>query len=79
MASVRFFAEAADAAGSASESRDAATLGELLSELTAAHGAEFERVLGRCSVLVDGRVSADPGTAIAQAATVDVLPPFAGG
>jgi molybdopterin converting factor small subunit len=79
MATVRYFAAAADAAGTASEVVEGATLGALLAQLSAEHGAGFERVLGRCSVLVDGRASADPATAIGPAATVDVLPPFAGG
>ena len=79
MATVRYFAAAAAAARTASETRDATTLGELLADLTAAHGPEFERVLGRCSILVDGVRSDDPATTLDAAATVDVLPPFAGG
>ena len=38
-----------------------------------------DRVLGRCSVLVDGARSEDRDLALALTATVDILPPFAGG
>ncbi len=79
MATVRYFAAAAAAAGTASESRQARTLGALLDVLRDAHGAEFAQILGRCSVLVDGVASTDPATPVAEGATVDVLPPFAGG
>lgn len=77
---VRFFAGAADAAGREEESRPGTlTLGELRRDLEAAHGPEFAEVLGRCSVMIDGRRTADETTIIADSATVDVLPPFAGG
>lgn len=79
MAQIRYFAAAADAAGTHAEARDAATLGVLLDDLEAAHGERFARVLGRCSILVDGRQTSDPTTAITDASTVDILPPFAGG
>ena len=79
MATIRYFAAAAAAAGMATEQRDADTLGELLRDLTAAHGSDFDRVLARCSVLVDGRVTADPGTVVTGSTAVDILPPFAGG
>lgn len=79
MPTIRYFAAAAAAAGAATETRDAATLGALLDELIASHGEDFGRVLGRCSVLVDGRAGAPRETALAAASTVDVLPPFAGG
>ena len=79
MATIRYFAAAAAAAGAASETRPAATLGELLAALRAAHGADFAQVLGRCSVLVDGVASTDPATPVADGATVDVLPPSPGG
>ena len=79
MAHVRYFAAAAEAAGVHSESVDAPTLGELRRALVVAHGASFAGVLDRCSVLVDGANTADPGAPLAEATLVDVLPPFAGG
>ena len=79
MASVRYFAAAADAAGVASETRAAGTLGELLQEATRDHGERFASVLGRCTTLVDGMASSDPTTPLRADSLVDVLPPFAGG
>ncbi|WP_202106942.1 MoaD/ThiS family protein [Agromyces seonyuensis] len=40
---------------------------------------EVADILGRCSFLVDGRATRDPGAAVPAGAKVDVLPPFAGG
>lgn len=75
---VRYFAAAAEAAGTATETVDATTAGELRAAMVAAHGADLERVLTRCSLLADGvRLSDD--AAPLTGATVDVLPPFAGG
>lgn len=79
MAHVRYFAAAAEAAGTPTESVEAGTLAELRAALVAAHGPAFERVLERCSVLVDGENTESPDTPLAQATLVDVLPPFAGG
>ncbi len=79
MARIRYFAAAAEAAGTASENVDAATLGDLRTAVVAAHGEGFARVLGRCAVLVDGVNTTDPDTRLAASALVDVLPPFAGG
>lgn len=79
MIRVRYFAGAADAAGLDEQQLAApATLGALRSQLSAAHGAEFTRVLGRCSLMVNGTRLGDDAE-IPDAATVDVLPPFAGG
>ncbi len=79
MAHVRYFAAAAEAAGVSSESVEAPTLGELRAALVALHGEGFERVLNRCSVLVDGQNTESPDTPLAAGSLVDVLPPFAGG
>jgi len=79
MASVRYFAAAADAAGTASETRAAGTLGELLAGAARDHGERFATVLRRCTTLVDGLASSDPATPLRDDAQVDVLPPFAGG
>lgn len=79
MTRIRYFAGAAESAGREEHSLDGPmTLGELRQRLTAEHGAAFTRVLGRCSLLVDGARLDDKGT-VPDAATVDVLPPFAGG
>jgi molybdopterin converting factor small subunit len=76
---VRYFAGARAAAGVDTESREAATLAELLAELAYAHGEKLGRVLGACSFLVDGAATRDRGVRLSPGAVVDVLPPFAGG
>lgn len=75
---MRYFAGAADAAGTRSEELPAAsTVGDLKAVLIARHGAAMQRVLASGSFLVDGVVSRDDARPIG--ARVDVLPPFAGG
>jgi molybdopterin synthase sulfur carrier subunit len=76
---VRYFAGARAAAGVDTESRDAATLGELVGQLVGDHGEKLERVLTACSFLVDGTTTRDRAVALAPGSVVDVLPPFAGG
>ncbi|MFD8387111.1 MoaD/ThiS family protein [Streptomyces sp. NPDC059679] len=81
---IRYWAAAKAAAGTAEEPYAAATLSEALAAARQRHTArpEFARVLGRCSFLVDG---APVGTRdhktvqLAEGGTVEVLPPFAGG
>jgi molybdopterin converting factor small subunit len=81
---VRYWAAAKAAAGTAEEPYAAETLAEALAAARSAHAAqpEFARVLRRSSFLVDG---APVGTRdhtdvpLAQGGTVEVLPPFAGG
>ncbi|KAE8762620.1 MoaD/ThiS family protein [Georgenia thermotolerans] len=81
---VRYFAAAAEAAGTAAEDvalPDGATAADLVAAL-AARGPALARVLGISSLLVDGVVREDrdrPLTAAGATAAVDVLPPFAGG
>lgn len=79
MATVRYFAAAGAAAGVSSEIVDGATLGVVLDAAKAAHGATFAAVLGRCSVLVDGVAGLGLDAPVTPGATIDVLPPFAGG
>ena len=54
MVHVRYFAAAAEAAGTASEALDAATLGALRTALVDAHGSGFGQVLERCSLPLTG-------------------------
>lgn len=76
---IRYFAGAAEAAGRKEQPFDGdLTVADLKSRLSAEHGPEFARVLTACSVLVDGTRATDD-TFAATGATVDVLPPFAGG
>lgn len=79
MVTVRYWAGARAAAGRAEEVVDAGTVGELLAALGGR--ADLARVLTAASLLVDGEAvrREDAGRALASGATVDVLPPFAGG
>ncbi len=78
MAHVRFFAAAAERAGGPEQRRDEPTLSALLTALATEHPG-LGAILPRCAVLVDGsRVDGDDAPLDADA-TVDVLPPFAGG
>lgn len=86
-ATLRFWAAAREAAGTAEETVRAATLAEALDEAVRARGgaqgggAALGRVLARSSVLLDGvRVSrGDRSVALPEGAVVEILPPFAGG
>ncbi|MDJ0376899.1 MoaD/ThiS family protein [Cryobacterium sp. PH31-L1] len=79
MATLRFFAGAAEAAQTETATLDASTIGELRVELGGRYGSEFVRVLGLCSLLVNGTRATDDAVALAPTDAVDVLPPFAGG
>lgn len=79
MATVRYFAAAAEAAGTEQEQVAAATLGGLLADLRTRHDARLTRVLEVSSILHDGRYVSDPATPLPDGAVLDVLPPFAGG
>jgi sulfur-carrier protein len=76
---VRYFAGARAAAGVDTETRDAASLDELVGQIVAAHGEKLERVLTACSFLVDGTSTRDRALQLSPGSVVDVLPPFAGG
>lgn len=85
---VRYFAAAAAAAGTDEEHVRTSTVlsrRDLEQLLTRLHpvAPEGERTLAqvmpRCALLVDGIVARDPEAPLAPGATVDVLPPFAGG
>lgn len=76
---VRFFAGARAAAGTAETKVDAATVEELVTQLTNRHGETLGRVLSVASFLVDETVCHDRRATLPPGASVDVLPPFAGG
>lgn len=76
---VRYFAGARAAAGVAEEDASATNLGDLLNHLAGRHGSALAAALAVCSYLVDGVQWRDRSTPLPAAATVDVLPPFAGG
>ncbi|MGI5161509.1 MoaD/ThiS family protein [Microbispora sp. CA-102843] len=77
---IRYWAAAKEAAGVPEEPFDAETLGDLLTRIS--RNPAVERVLRRCSFLVDGAPAGtrDPATIdLPEGAVVEVLPPFAGG
>ncbi len=74
---VRFFAAAEEAAGTAEEQREETRLDALRDALVADHPA-LTGILPRCAVLVDG-TRHDDDVELLSGATVDILPPFAGG
>jgi sulfur-carrier protein len=78
---VRYFAGARAAAGTVEEALPAAgyTLSGLIDELAARHGPQLGKVLAVASFLVDGVAWRDREAPVPADATVDVLPPFAGG
>ncbi|MDO8150828.1 MULTISPECIES: MoaD/ThiS family protein [Isoptericola] len=80
MLELRYFAAARAALGLSGESLtmpDGATVGDVVGRL-GARTPGATPVLARCSVLVDGRRAA-PDDVVPDGATVDLLPPFAGG
>ncbi|MGW8847584.1 MoaD/ThiS family protein [Streptomyces xiamenensis] len=81
---IRYWAAAKAAAGTAEEGYEAATLAGVLAGARERHAAkpEFARVLARCSFLVNGEQVGKRGhdtVTLPEGATVEVLPPFAGG
>jgi molybdopterin synthase sulfur carrier subunit len=76
---VRYFAGARAARGRAEESTHAVSVAELVDGLAVAHGEPLARTLAACSFLVDGVANHDRAAPLPDGATVDVLPPFAGG
>ncbi|GAA1589543.1 MoaD/ThiS family protein [Actinoplanes couchii] len=80
MLTVRYFAGARAAAdGTSSEPATAGNLDELIQLLTDRHGERLALVLKAASFLVDGLTCHDRTAPLPTGATIDVLPPFAGG
>ncbi|MEV4736522.1 MULTISPECIES: MoaD/ThiS family protein [unclassified Microbacterium] len=77
MTRVRYFAAAAEAAGTDAEERSERTLAELRAAVVAEHPALAD-ILPRCAVMVDG-VRSDTDRSLDGVGLIDVLPPFAGG
>lgn len=75
---IRYWAAAKAAAGTAEEAYDGRTLSDVLADAGDRHGPQLARVLSVASFLVDG-VRAEPSTELRDGSTVEVLPPFAGG
>ncbi len=79
MLTVRYFAAARAAAGLPEETLSAGTLAELRDLMVELHGERLAAVLKVASFLVDGVARRDLIAALPEGATIDVLPPFAGG
>ena len=78
---VQYFAAARAAAGTEAETLTVppgATVAALIDTL-AGRDPKLAAVLQRCSYLLDGVAVRDRSTALPAGATLDVLPPFAGG
>jgi len=78
---LRYFASARAAAGTETEIRTAPTPADALAKASEDYGAEFTRIVGISSLLLNGTPLAKEATEteLTDAATLDVLPPFAGG
>ena len=77
---IRYFAAARAAAGTVEETIPGTpSVTELAGTLTAAHGQRLAAVLSVASFLVDGVAWHDREAPLPPGATVDVLPPLAGG
>lgn len=79
---LRLYASAKAAAGVAEWSADLAgipTIETALATLPRVTDAPLDRVLARCSFLVNAESTTDRATVLHDGDLVDVLPPFAGG
>ncbi|PZU46999.1 MAG: molybdopterin synthase sulfur carrier subunit [Microbacterium sp.] len=79
---VRLFAAAKAAVGAPEVALPSSgTIAEALAAVgaTAIDSPAAERVFARCTFLVDGVAATDLATPLRPGATLDVLPPFAGG
>ena len=79
---IRYFAAARAAAGVETEPlelRGGGTVEDAITAVRERHGAELSRVLDRCSFLLDEVAVRDRSAVVPAGATLDVLPPFAGG
>lgn len=56
-----------------------ASLGDALAQLTPASGQQLDRVLDRCSFLINAIATTDRRVILSDGDRVDVMPPFAGG
>jgi molybdopterin converting factor small subunit len=77
---IRYFAGARAAAGRPEETAPAGrSLDDLTRELAERHGDRLSAVLRVASFLVNGVTCHDRQAPLPAGATIDVLPPFAGG
>jgi len=79
MLTIRYFAGARTAAGVSTETVPTSSLDEVVNTLTERHGERLAVILKAASFLVDGLRCHDRQAPLPASATIDVLPPFAGG
>lgn len=78
MPTLKLFAQAREAAGTAHDEVPDGTVAELLELARQRYGAEFSQVLGTCKVWVNGQ-PADEATTVGQNDEMALLPPVSGG
>ena len=79
---IRYFAAARATAGVETEPLElptGATVEDTITAIRERHGADLARVLARCSFLLDEIAVRDRTVVVPAGATLDVIPPFAGG
>ncbi|MBA2694384.1 MAG: MoaD/ThiS family protein [Ornithinimicrobium sp.] len=79
MPTLRYFAAAAEAAGTAQETVIGADVAGVLADAVDRHGPRLAHVVAHSSLLLDGRYVQDRNVSLAEGDVLDVLPPFAGG
>lgn len=79
MPTLRYFAAAAEAAGTAEETVVVADVAGVLADAVDRHGPGLAHVVAHSSLLLDGRYVCDRSVRLAEDDVLDVLPPFAGG
>lgn len=78
MATLRLFASAREAAGTARDTMPGSTVAEVLDGARHRYGSRFADVLGTCKVWVNGEEAHDE-TPVVDSDEVAVLPPVSGG
>lgn len=76
---VRYFASARAASGVAEEQCEAATVDEVLAEISSRHGDRMTAIVAASSLLLNGARVSDRTMSLPESAELEVLPPFAGG
>lgn len=74
---IRYWAGAQAAAGTATEQDQGETVADVVAAAVSRHAA-LQPVFALAALLMDGR-RVDRGTALVDGSTLEVLPPFAGG
>lgn len=79
MPTLRYFAAAAEAAGTEREEISADSVSAALEAAIEAHGPKLAHVIAHSSLLLKGQYVWDRSMGLAADDVLDVLPPFAGG